>query len=94
MVDVFSKKFQPERQQSTYHRRQHPDIAADRALDDALKQERSEELATAGVLLGVKGAVEVETAVEEAKVAREVGEAGIMGIAEGSELLGAAEASS
>ena len=55
--------------------------------------ERSEELATAGVLLGVRGAVQVEAAVEEAQLAREVGDAGIMGIAEGSELLGAAEAS-
>jgi hypothetical protein len=54
--------------------------------------ERSEQLAVAGVLFGVKGAVEVEMAAEEASLAREVGEAGVAGIAEGAALLGAAEA--
>ena len=39
-LDVFRRQWRD-------HRRQHPDIAADRALDDALKQERSEELAAA-----------------------------------------------
>jgi len=53
--------------------------------------ERSEELVAAGVLLGVEGMVQVDTALEEADLAREIGEAGVIGIAEGAAGLGAAE---
>jgi hypothetical protein len=53
--------------------------------------ERSEELAAAGVVLGVKGAAEVETALEEAALAREVGKAGVAEIATGAVLVGEAD---
>jgi hypothetical protein len=53
--------------------------------------ERSEELAAAGVLLGVEGVVQVETALEEADLAREIGQAGVVGIAQGAAVIGAAE---
>ena len=45
------------------------------AASEALA-ERSEQLAAAGVLLGVEGAAEVETALDEADLAREIGGAG------------------
>jgi hypothetical protein len=53
--------------------------------------ERSEELAAAGVILGVTGVAEVEAALEDADLAREVGYVGVTEIAKGAAQLGAAE---
>jgi hypothetical protein len=61
-------------------------VAASRAL-----AERSEGLAAAGVVLGIQGVGEVEAALEDADLAREVGYVGVTEIAEGAAGLGAAE---
>jgi len=53
--------------------------------------DRSEELATAGVMLGYRGVDKVESALEEAELAREVGRIGVTEIAIGAANLGAAE---
>jgi hypothetical protein len=63
---------------------------ARRAASEAMA-ERSEQLAAAGATLGVKGVVEAETALEEADLAGEIGQAGVAEITEGSALWGAAE---
>jgi len=60
---------------------------ARQAASEALA-ERSEQLAVAGAVAGV---AEVETALEEADLAREIAMAGVTDIAEGAALLGAAE---
>jgi hypothetical protein len=52
--------------------------------------ERSDELAAAGVLLGVEGAAKVETAAAAAGIARELGAAGVAEVAAGAAVLGAA----
>jgi hypothetical protein len=62
---------------------------ARQAASEALA-ERSEQLAVAGALLGIEGVAEVETVLEEADLAREIGMAGVTDIAEGTALLGAA----
>jgi hypothetical protein len=59
------------------------------AASEALA-ERSEELATVGAVLEVKGVVEVETASAEADLAAEIGKVGIGEVAEGAALLGKA----
>ena len=50
-----------------------------------------EEFAAARVVLGVIVAAEVETALEEVGLAREIGRAGVTGIAQGAAVLGAAD---
>jgi len=50
-----------------------------------------EESAAARVVLGITAAAEVETALEEVGLAREIGQAGITGIAQGAAVLGAAD---
>jgi len=64
-------------------------LAASEAME-----ERSEDLAAAGVLMGIKGAVEVETGAVEAGVAEDVAKKGVEDVAEGAAELGAAAASS
>jgi len=59
-------------------------------VSEAMAQ-RSEGLAAAGAVLGVKGVAEVEAALEDADMAREVGYVGVTEIAEGAARLGAAE---
>jgi hypothetical protein len=63
------------------------------AASEALA-ERSEELAAAGVVLGVEGVAEVETALDEADLAKETGKVGVADIAEGAALMGVAESAS
>jgi hypothetical protein len=50
--------------------------------------ERSDELAAAGVILGMQGATKIELAAAEVDLAREVGAVGVQEIAEGSAQLG------
>jgi hypothetical protein len=64
-------------------------LAASEAME-----ERNEDLAAAGVVLGVKGVMEVETAAMEAGTAKEIAEEGIKDVADGAAELGAAAASS
>jgi copper chaperone CopZ len=52
------------------------------------------ELTAAGVVLGVKGVAEVETALDEADLAKETGKVGVADIAEGAALMGGAESAS
>lgn len=44
-----------------------------------------------GAVFSLEGATEVETALEEADLAREIGKAGVTDFAEGAALLGTAE---
>jgi hypothetical protein len=57
-------------------------------------EERSEDLTVAGVVLGAMGVEEVETAVVEAEVAKEIAEEGVEDVAGGAAELGAAAAMS